>query len=163
MIELGWTYFFQIINILVLYVLMRRYLFKPVMNFVEKRREYTEGLINDANDSFARAKELQAESEAGLNEARRQAQASVEQAVEHGKTVAQEITERARQDEAARLERAQREIEEAKTRAIHEGGQEVANLSAQIAEKIVEQNLDGDAHMHLIEDALQRMDDAHVN
>ncbi|NMB26174.1 MAG: F0F1 ATP synthase subunit B [Firmicutes bacterium] len=163
MIELGWTYFFQIINLVILYVLMKRYLFKPVMGFIEKRREYTEGLLNEANDSFAKAKALQAEAETGLNEARRQAQASLEQAVEHGKTMAKELTERARQEEAARLERAQKEIEEAKVRAIHEVRQEVANLSVQIASKIVGQNLDGDAHMHLIEDALQRMDDAHVN
>ncbi|NLJ85836.1 MAG: F0F1 ATP synthase subunit B [Firmicutes bacterium] len=163
MIELGWTYFFQIANILILYFLMRRYLFGPVTNFIEKRREYTEGLIEEANSSFAKAKELQAQAEAELTEARRQAQASVEQAVEHGKAMSEEITDRARREEAARLERAQREIEEAKVRAIHEVRQEVANLSVQIAERIVEQSLDVDAHMHLIEDALQRMDDGHVN
>ena len=163
MIELGWTYFFQIINLLILYLLMKRYLFGPVTAFMEKRREYTEGLLNEANDSFAKAKALQVEAEHELNEARRQAQVSLEQAVEHGKTMAQELTERARQEEAARLERAQKEIEDAKVRAIQEVRQEVANLSVQIASKIVGQNLDGDAHMHLIEDALQRMDDAHVN
>jgi F-type H+-transporting ATPase subunit b len=73
-IEFGWTYFFQIVNIIVLYLLMRRYLFEPVTNFINKRREYTEGLIDEANESFAKAKQLQEEAEAGLNEARREAQ-----------------------------------------------------------------------------------------
>ena len=163
MIEFGWTYFFQIINIIVLYLLLRRYLFKPVTGFINKRREYTEGLINEANHSFTRAQKLQEESEAGLNEARREAQALVEQAVEHGKAMAAEIAERAKAEEAARMERAQKEIEEAKVRAIQEVRQEVASLSVKIAETILEQNLSREAHMHLIEDALDRMDDAHVN
>lgn len=163
MIEFGWTYFFQIVNIIVLYLLMRRYLFEPVTSFINRRREYTEGLIDEANDSFRRAKELQEESEARLNEARREAQALVEQAVEHGKTMAAEISERAKAEEAARLKRAQQEIEEAKVRAIQEVRQEVADLSVNIAEKILEQSLSREAHMQLIEDALDRMDDAHVN
>ncbi|NLK07916.1 MAG: F0F1 ATP synthase subunit B [Firmicutes bacterium] len=163
MIELGWTYFFQIVNLLILYLLMKRYLFKPVMGFIEKRREHTEGLLKDADESFSRAKALQADAEQDLNEARRQAQAALEQAIEHGKTIAKELTDQARQEEKNRLERAQKEIEEAKVRAIDEMREEVANLSVQIAGKIVEQKLDEDAHMHLIDEALQRMDDAHVN
>ena len=163
MIEFGWTYFFQIVNIIVLYLLMRRYLFEPVTNFINKRREYTEGLIDEANESFTEAKQLQEEAEAGLNEARREAQNLVEQAVEHGKTMAADIAERAKAEEATRMERATREIEEAKARAIQEVRQEVASLSVKVAEKILEQNLNREAHMHLIDDALDRMDDAHVN
>lgn len=163
MIEIGWTYFFQIVNIIVLYLLMRRYLLEPVTNFINKRREYAEGLISEANDSYARSRQLQEESEARLNEARRQAQDVVEQAIEHGKTMAAGIAERARAEEAARIERAEREIEEAKVRAIQEVRQEVANLSIKVAEKILEKSLDREAHMHLIEDALNRMDDVHVN
>jgi F-type H+-transporting ATPase subunit b len=44
-------------------------------------------------------------------------------------------------EEATRMERATREIEEAKNRAIQEVRQEVASLSVKVAEKILEQNL----------------------
>lgn len=163
MIELSWTYFFQIINIIILYLLLRRFLFEPVRAFIERRRVHVEGMIDEANASFAEAQRQREEAERQLTEARKQAQAAVEQALAHGKEMAAEIIRRAKDDEAARLERARKEIEAAKRRAIQEMRAEVADLSVRIAGKIVERNLDRSAHVALIEEALQRMDDAHVN
>ena len=163
MIELSWTYFFQIVNILILYLVLRRYLYKPVNDFIARRREHTEGMLKEANESYARAKELQQQAEAQLNEARREAQALIEQAVETGKTMAAEIAERARTEEATRRERLEREMEAAKNRALQELRQEVASLSVKVAEKILEQNLSPKAHTQLIESALERMDDTYVN
>jgi len=162
-IELSWTYFFQIVNILILYLVLRHYLYKPVNDFIARRREYTEGLLNEAKESYARAKELQEQAEAQLNEARREAQALIEQAVDQGKKMAAEIIEEARSEEAVRRERFQREMEEAKNRAIQELRQEVARLSVKVAEKILEQNLTPQAHQQLIENVLERMDDLYVN
>jgi F-type H+-transporting ATPase subunit b len=163
LIELSWTFFFQIVNILILYLVLRRYLYKPVNDFIARRREHTEGLLKEANESFARAKQLQEQAEAQLNEARREAQALIEQAVETGKTMAAEIAEQVRAEEAARRERLEQEIEEAKNLAIQELRQEVASLSVKVAEKILEQNLSPQAHMQLIESVLERMDDTYVN
>jgi F-type H+-transporting ATPase subunit b len=87
----------------------------------------------------------------------------IEQAVETGKTMAAEIAEQVRAEEAARRERLEQEIEEAKNLAIQELRQEVASLSVKVAEKILEQNLSPQAHMQLIESVLERMDDTYVN
>ncbi len=163
MIELTWTYFIQIINLLILYLVLRRYLYKPVNDFIARRREHTEGLLKEAQESFNRAKQLQEQAEAQLNEARREAQALIEQAVETKKAMAAEIAERARAEEAARRERLEQEMEEAKNRAIQELRQEIADLSVKVAEKILEQNLNPKAHVQLIESVLERMDDIYVN
>ena len=155
--------FFQIVNILILYLVLRHYLYKPVNDFIARRREHTEGLLKEANESFARAKQLQEQAEAQLNEARREAQALIEQAVEPGKTMAAEIAEQVRSEGSGPAGAAPAGNRRSEEPGYSELRQEVASLSVKVAEKILEQNLSPQAHKQLIESVLERMDDTYVN
>ena len=55
-----WTLIFQIANLLLLMVLFKKYLFKPVTEILEKRKQEIEGHYQEAEDSIRRPHERHA-------------------------------------------------------------------------------------------------------
>lgn len=58
-----WTMLFIVINLLILFVLIKLFLFKPVNNIIEKRQQEADEQINEANAAKAEAVRLQKEYE----------------------------------------------------------------------------------------------------
>lgn len=56
-----WNILFTVINLLILYVGIRIFLFKPINNIIEKRQEEADKQIKDAEAAKASAEEMQAE------------------------------------------------------------------------------------------------------
>ena len=48
MLRLDWNLVFTVINLLILYVLMRKFLFKPVNEILEKRQKEEDARLADA-------------------------------------------------------------------------------------------------------------------
>ena len=56
-----WNILFTVINLLILYIGIRIFLFKPIRNIIEKRQEEADKQIKDAESAKASAEEMQAE------------------------------------------------------------------------------------------------------
>ncbi|MCK9258224.1 MAG: F0F1 ATP synthase subunit delta [Azoarcus sp.] len=67
--QLDWTTFLlQIVNFLVLVWLLKRFLYRPVLDVIARRREGIEKALNDARDAEARAETLRQDYERKLAE-----------------------------------------------------------------------------------------------
>lgn len=114
MLRLDWNILFNIINLLILYFLMKRFLFKPVNAILEKRQAEADAQFSQAGEKAAQAGKKQqqyeklladAETERGalLADARKQASAEYERILEEARGKAGKILEQAQ--ERARTER----------------------------------------------------------
>ncbi len=60
LVEFSWTFVFQIINTIVIFLLLRHFLFKPTTDFMEKRTRDIEKDIEDAETMKQEAATLKA-------------------------------------------------------------------------------------------------------
>lgn len=149
-------FFMQAFIFLILLFLLAKFAWKPIIQSLRIREES----IQDALDSAERAKEemaqLKADNEKLLDEARQQRDTILQDARE----VANGIREEAKADAAKQTDKmiadARAAIEVEKQAAMAEVRTLVADLSLQVAEKLLRKNLDNeDAQKELITDFIK--------
>lgn len=137
MLKLGWDLVFTIINLLILYFLMRKFLFKPVMGIMEQRQKLIDDQLKNAKDIEEAANELKAsweekvsktveEKEKILSDANSQAKAEAEKIVANANSMAKSI-----------IDNANKKIEADKEKTIREIEGQVAQIAMIAAAKIV--------------------------
>lgn len=109
MLRLDWNILFNIINLLILYLLMKRFLFKPVNEILTKRQAEADGRFAEADAKEAQAKEscekyeallqnAESEKERIVAEARTEASKEYGHIVDDAKRAADDIVENAKTD-----------------------------------------------------------------
>ena len=145
---------FQVINFLLLLYLLNRFLFKPVLKLLDERESRIKKGLEDA-EAAARDRELaQAEREAALDEARKEAQAMIARATKIADDSRAEILAAAKAQAEKVTLRATEEITAEKERAMAELRATVADLALQAASRLVRKEMDGPTQRKLVEDFL---------
>ena len=92
MLQLNWNLVFEIINLIILCLLLKKFLIKPVTAVMDKRQAMISDGLSNARNSEAQADELKNRYEAALRDARNESGRLIEEA----KKRAQEESERSR-------------------------------------------------------------------
>ena len=144
----------QLINFTILLVVLRLFLFRPIVNMLdERKRRIEEGLVkSEEAASMAEASEQQ--SQQVLAEARAEAQRLLAGAQETASQLRAELEEQARADAERIRTDAQASIRSERDQAIRALRVEFADLTIRAAERVVGQSLDRDAHQRLIDGVL---------
>ena len=85
-LQLNWGILWPIINIIVFYLLLRKFLFGPVSEIMEKRKEMISKDLMDAKAAKDEATEMKSEYEESLKAAKDEAGKIVSDARERAKT-----------------------------------------------------------------------------
>lgn len=137
--------FWMMLAFLVVFGVLAKFGFPAITNMVEERKAYIDESLRKAHEANEKLQNIQAEGEQILQEAReRQAQILKEAAATRDALVNQ-AQDKAREEGARIISDARAQIEAEKQNAIRDIRSQVASLSVQIAEKILRQNLQGDA------------------
>ena len=144
----------QTVNFIVLLTLLKLFVYKPVLNMLDQRRERIEAGLNAAQQGQESAAEAEKAAQAELDNARREGQNIVQNAQQAAQRIQEEGRAAAAQQTEVMLERARSEIALERDQAIAELRREFADLTIAAAEKIIGQSLDRNAHQRLIEQAL---------
>ena len=150
MVEINSTLVWQIINFLVLLWLLKRYLYGPITEMIDKRSQKINDDLDEAENRKKEAQELKEKYEMELKNARQQAQEIIEEAENRGKKQAREIIDRAREDAEKVKENKLAEVEQARKEAVAELRNEVASISMLLAGKIIKEQMDYKKHEQLI-------------
>jgi len=124
---------------------------------LKDREDRIRGDLERAESARVEAEQSLEEYRAQLAEARTEANAIVEQAREAADQVRRDLIARAEADAAELRSRAADDIRLATERAMSELHGKVAQLSIELAEKVIEQNLDRDAQIRLIENYINQV------
>jgi len=143
-----------IINFLVLFVVLRAVLLKPMMKMLDERRTKIAEGLNAAEKARADAAQAEANIQAQLDEARREGQELVANAQGIAQRLQAEGREQANRDREQLLERARAEIQLERDQAIAELRREFADITVTAAERVIGQSLDRDGHRRIIDEAL---------
>ena len=144
----------QMVNFFILLVVLRIFLYKPILNMLDRRSQRIREGMEAAEQSKEQATQAEEEVARQLDEARQQGQTLVGQAQEAASRIQEEARSQARRDSETQLERARSEIQLERDQAIAELRKEFADLTVSAAEKVIGQSLDRQAHRRLIDEAL---------
>ena len=145
-----WT----LIIFLILFFVLSRYAFKPITAAVEAREKALEEAIAGAKADREAAAKLLEEHRAQLEAGRNEAQKLIVEGRQIGDKVRADMIEETRTQQQDMLDRARREIEAEKVRAIAELRKEAVDLAIAGASKVIEKNLDDDSNRKIVESFL---------
>ena len=131
--NLLWTVF----NLIIFFVLMRLFLFKPIKKAIEGRRAMLDGQLKQAKDTVNEANEKLADYEERIKNVDLEAQGIISDARGKAKVEYNRILEKANDDVAKLKQDARRQIEQETENARRDVKEEIARLAMETAEKVV--------------------------
>lgn len=154
-------FFWALLIFLILVMLLKKYAWKPIMAAIKSREEGIQTSIDEAKRVRAEMANLKAENENLLAQARAEREAMLKEA----RTMGEEIVSKSRRDAEAEykrmVEKALEDIRSEKMRALTDVKNQVANLSIEVAEKILRLEL---ANTKTQEDVVNRfVNDMNLN
>lgn len=155
-----WTIIMQWGNLLILLLLVKKFLFKPVMSVLEARENEIKNMYTEAENARSIADELKSEYTDKLNSARDEADEIVKTAVKTAKTTSDEIISDAQDKAAALMERANEKIEIERKTAINQAKNDLSDIALTIAGKVIERDINADDHSAMIDKFIQELGDA---
>ncbi len=154
-----WTFIFQICNLLLLTLGIKKLLFKPVQEIMRKRKEQIEDTYVQAEKAQDEAQALKQECESRLSGAREEASQIVKTATDRATARSEELVSAARAEVAALKTKADAEIESERRKAASELKGDISELVVNLAGLVVEKEIDEAAHKDLIDDFISHVGD----
>ena len=154
------TIIFAIINFAILVVGLKVFLYKPVCNMLDSRREEVINNLNSAEEAKLEAQKLKDEYAAQIQNARAEAQDIINQAAKIGEQTKADIVTEAREEASRLTAKAQAEIAREKTEALNEIRNEIADLAVLAASKVVGKTIDVADHQNMVDNFVKEVGEA---
>tara|TARA_R110002049_G_scaffold112989_1_gene262978 strand:- start:3338 stop:3838 length:501 start_codon:yes stop_codon:yes gene_type:complete len=134
-------FFMQLIILIILLFLMKKFAWKPILNSLEERESGIEDALKAAENARREMQNLQADNDRLLKEARAERDAMMKEAREIKDSIIAEAKEDAKEVTSSLIEKAQASIQQEKQAALAEIKKNVAELSIGIAETVIKKEL----------------------
>lgn len=150
--------FWMLIAFLVVFGVLAKFGFPAIVNMVDNRKKYIDDSLRKAHEASERLDNIKQECESMLKETREKQAQILKEATATRDVIVEKAQEKAREEGARLLGEAKAEIENEKQAAISDIRKQVVQLSVEIAEKVIRQNLSSDkAQMDLIDRMLDEV------
>lgn len=146
-----WTMIFAWCNLLILYVFLKKILFKPIKSMIDSRQKEVDDMYSEAEAAEESAKAMRAEYEKKLSEASEEAETILRTAQRRAQLKEEEILRDADAEAARVRERAEEEIELEKKRMLGEIKDEVSDMAIEIASLVIGREVSEDEHSAFID------------
>ena len=151
------TMIFAWINLVILYVFLKKLLFKPVTDMINSRQKEIDDMYSEAEGAKASANEMKAEYEEKIASADAESEEILRRAVRRAELREEEILREADKKAARVMERAEEQIELEKKRAVNDVKNEVSSIALGIAEAVIERDIDKKDHDSLIDEFIDKL------
>ena len=134
-----WIILWTVVNLLLLYLLMKKFLFGRVIQVMEQRKALIDSQFASAGEAEKKALDMKAQYEKSLSEAKETSVKILDQAKADGQAEYQRIVDEAGAQAGQMIAKAQAAIDEEKKKALKEMESEIASLAVDAAEKILKE------------------------
>lgn len=154
-----WHIVISLCNLLILFFVLKKFLYKPVENVAKQRKDELAKRYNDAEQAKAEALSAQKEWENRMHSAEEQADEIVKSATEKADYRSRQMLDEAREKASGIMRQAKTEAELEKKKATAEIKKEITDVSAVLAEKLLQRELDESDHARLIDSVIDEIGD----
>jgi F-type H+-transporting ATPase subunit b len=149
----------QMVNFVLLLVLLRIFLYRPIVNMLDRRREKIRADLDEADKARSQAEAAKQEYEKQLEQAREERRSIVAQANEQAEKMREEILEKARVEAQQLVAKTEEETEALRRQTLIGAQDEIVDLALAAAGKVVGESLDEKAHRRLIQEFIAEVGD----
>lgn len=140
--------------------LIKRFLFKPVNEMLEKRKALADAQIREAEKAKADADAIKTEYEQNMKEAKEKANEILTTAQRTAALQSEEVLKEAASQAAALKSKAESDIAQEKRKAVNEIKDEIGGMAVEIAEKVIEREISEEDHTKLIDEFIANVGEA---
>ena len=138
-----------------------KFLWKPTLKVIDERRESIEAAFQEVDDARAEVAELKQDYEQKLSQISAEAQVKLQEAIDRGQRVSDELRQAAEEQREKLLEKTQQDIAREKDKAVAELRNTAIDLSFTIANRVLREGLEREDHDRLVHsfiDELKELD-----
>ena len=154
-----WTMLFAWVNLLILYLFLKKLLFVPMKNMIDSRQKEIDDMYQNAEEAETKAESMKASYEEKISKANEESEEILKTALRRAQLKEEEIIRDA-QVEASRIyERAEEQIVLEKKRALSEVKDEVSGMAVEIAGAIIGREVSNKEHAQFIDSFIDSIGD----
>lgn len=154
-----WQILISLANLTILFLLLKKFLYKPVLKMLDARRAEIDKDYNDAALAKQSAEQSQAELTSRLANAKAEAEGIVKEAADNAKARGDKIVEDARNTADGIIRQAELDAELERKRVNETIKEQIVEVSTALAEKMLEREINTDDHKALIDDFINNIGD----
>lgn len=156
-----WTALFTLVNLLIVFFIMKKFVFVPVKKMIDDRQQEIDDLYADANSSREEASQLKETYETRLAEANAESDEILKEAYRKAQLRDEEMLREAQEKAAQTLRRADEQVALEKKRAMNEIKDEVSVMAVDIAAAVLARDIQGSEHTELIDSFIRKLGEDH--
>lgn len=141
----------SICNVLILFFVIKHFLFDKVNAVLESRKTEVAKTYEDADSALNNAKQLESEYTEKLSAAKEESAEIVKNATRKAQSRSDEIIAEAKDEARGIVDKANADVEKEKKRAVNQIKDEISDMAISIASHVVSKEIDGKTHEKLIE------------
>ncbi|MFL3051789.1 MAG: F0F1 ATP synthase subunit B [Candidatus Neomarinimicrobiota bacterium] len=150
-------YIWTIITFLLLFYVLAKFAWKPLLGMLEERENLIKTSLNNAETARKELEKINLESEAIITKARTDAQSILSDGKAAAEKIKDDTVAKAKEEANKIKEEAKLQIKAEKDKAISDIKKEVVDLSISVAEKLINKNISEQDNSSLIEESLKEI------
>ena len=152
-----WQILISLANLLILFAVMKKFLFKPVQKVMDARQGQVEKIYADAEQDRSAAVSMKQEYETRLATAREEADGLVRNAVQTAQRRGDAIVAEATNQASHLRQKAEEEIARDKRQMLLDVRSELSDMAVAIASKVVEREINKNDHEQFVEEFIRNV------
>jgi len=153
------TALFTLVNTVTLFLVLKHFLFQPVMKMIRDRQQEIDDMYEAAGKAKTEAQQMEQEYRQKLDAAVQTGERMVKEAVARGQHREEEIIRQANAEADAIRVKASADIAQEKKKAINDAKNEISELAMAIAGKVVGRALSQEDQENLVDSFIEELGD----
>ena len=154
-----WQILISLINLLIMFLILKKFLFHPVKKVVDARTQQVQKIYTDAEQSRNDANQMKNEYEQRLASARQEADDLIRTATQTAQRKGDQIVSDAKAQASHVKRKADEEITQQKKQMLQDVRSEISELAVDIASKVVEREINQQDYDGFVDDFIRNVGD----
>lgn len=147
----------QLTATLVLYFILRKFLYFPIKDLLNKRQDYIMKNVEDSEKNNLKSQVALRDYELKLKEAKKEANKIVDQAKKRADDIVNKSVSDAKEESRKIMEKADKELANKKSMAMDEMKGDMVNIAILAAEKLIGENISTKKDKEIIEKSIEEV------
>ena len=160
LIGISYELIFQLINTFLVFVILKKLLFKPVLGIIEAREKDIRENLAQGEVAKTEGLSLKKEYEEKIISAKNEGQEIIKQATLRADQKESEMIANAKNEAQNIREKANKDIEQERQKAMNEIKNDISDIALLAASKVIEKDIDKSKHKDLIDNFIKEVGEA---
>ena len=152
-----WDILISLANLLIMFLILKRFLFKPVKRVMDARQAQVDKIYSDADQDRNEAAKMRQDYEQKLAAAREEADGLVRNAVQTAQRRSDQMMAEASGQASRMKQKAEEEIAREKQQMLQDVRGEISDLAVSIASKVVEREINPEDHRQFVDEFIRNV------